>query len=335
MKRNMKEWVKSVISSKNRHAMPIMTYPGLNLVNKKITDAVTDGKVHFECIYALSSKYPSSATTSIMDLSLEAETFGSPIRFSDDDVPTVTGKIAGTKTDIEKLRVPQAGEKRTAQCIKAVQLAASKITDKPVFAGMIGPFSLSGRLFDMTEIMTAVMLEPDTIALLLDKVTTFLKQLAASYKAAGANGIIIAEPAAGLLSPDMCSEFSSQYVRKIVESVQDDSFMVVLHNCGADTGHVPTMLSTGAMGLHFGNKVNMPEILKLVPDQVLVFGNVDPARTLRNGTAADVSTATRALLQSTASFKNYVLSSGCDVPPNTPLANVEAFYGELAKFNSK
>lgn len=52
------------------------------------------------------------------------------------------------------------------------------------------------------------------------------------FKLAGSNGIIIAEPATGLLSPAQCDEFSSQYVKRIVEAVQDDYFLVILHNCG-------------------------------------------------------------------------------------------------------
>ncbi len=329
----MREWTTSIINSQKRLAMPIMTYPGLDLIDKKITDAITNGEVHFACIEALSKKYASSATTSIMDLSLEAETFGSPIAFSDDEVPTVTNKILCGPEDVQALRVPKSGEKRTAEYIKAVKLAAATISDKPIFGGIIGPYSLSGRLYDMTEIMIAILSEPDTIHELLDKTTQFLSSYAQSMKDVGANGIIIAEPAAGLLSPDQCHEFSSQYVRRIVDAVQDDSFMVVLHNCGADPSHVPTMLSTGALGLHFGNKVNMLEIVELLPETIILFGNIDPARIIKNGTADEVADATSNLLNSVAHFRNFVLSSGCDIPPYTPIANIEAFYGALADYN--
>ena len=69
------------------------------------------------------------------------------------------------------------------------------------------------------------MLEPEVIHILLEKITGFLIDYALAFKEAGANGIIIAEPAAGLLSPVLCEEFSSKYVQRIVEEVQDDYFM--------------------------------------------------------------------------------------------------------------
>lgn len=39
------------------------------------------------------------------------------------------------------------------------------------------------------------------------------------------------------------------------------------------------------------------------------------------------------LLNKTANYKNFVLSSGCDVTPGTPVENVEAFYDTLSEFN--
>jgi uroporphyrinogen-III decarboxylase len=32
------------------------------------------------------------------------------------------------------------------------------------------------------------------------------------------------------------------------------------------------------------------------------------------------------LLEATAGRKNFVLSSGCDLPPNAPLSSLDAFY---------
>lgn len=179
----------------------------------------------------------------------------------------------------------------------------------------------------------ALILDPDTVHQLLEKVTAFLIEYAKAFKNSGANGIIIAEPAAGLLSPQHCDEFSSAYVQKIVAAVQDDHFMIILHNCGNTKNLVDSMLSTGAMGFHFGNAVAMTDILPQVPADKIAFGNIDPARVFKNGSVADMQAQTLELLEQTAAFPNFVLSSGCDVPPGTPLENVAAFYQTLERFN--
>ncbi|VBB07607.1 uroporphyrinogen decarboxylase (uro-d) [Lucifera butyrica] len=332
MKRNMVQWLDTIV--KERAALPIMTYPGLNLVNKSVMDVITDGQNQFLCIEALSRKYPMAATVTIMDLSVEAEVFGSQIRYSEQEVPTVIGKIVSGLEDAEKLQVPPVGDGRTQAYLDAARIAAAQIKDRPVLAGQIGPFSLAGRLMDMTEIMITMMEDPEIVHLVLEKCTCFLVEYCKAFKAGGANGVIIAEPAAGLLSPAKCDEFSSQYVKRIVDAVQDETFAVILHNCGNTVKQVSSMVSTGAKGLHFGNAVKMTDILPQVPADRIAFGNIDPAGVFKGGTREEVKMKTKELLSAMQPFSNFVLSSGCDIPPGTSLDNIDAFFQALNEYNS-
>jgi uroporphyrinogen decarboxylase len=236
--------------------------------------------------------------------------------------------------EVQQLPVPSLSAGRVPQYLLANQLTVAVITGKPVLGGCIGPYSLAGRLFDMTEIMTAIYIEPDTINLLLEKCTQFLVEYCRALKASGINGVIIAEPAAGLLSDDDCRQYSSLYVKQIIDALQDDSFSFILHNCG-NTGHcTAAMLHVGAHGYHFGNAMNMVDALETCPPDVLVMGNLNPVGVFKMSTREQVKQATKNLLEQTAGYRNFVLSSGCDVPPHTPLENVEAFYEALTEFNS-
>ena len=202
---------------------------------------------------------------------------------------------------------------------------------------MIGPFSLAARLLDVSEIMMDCYDEPEMVHLILEKVTQFLIEYAKEYKLAGANGIVMAEPVSGLLSPSLEAEFSSPYVKRIVDAVQDNDFIVVYHNCG---DNVPLMLdsilSTGAAAYHFGNAVDMEkDIIMKVPSDIVVMGNVDPAGTLRMGTTDEVKKETLSLLNKCSKYPNFVLSSGCDIPPNTPWDNIDAFFAAVSEFYEK
>ncbi len=335
MKTNMKKWINNISNSVERTAFPIMTYPGLELINKSVVDILTNPSDQFDCIKALSEKYPSAAVGTIMDLSLEAEMFGSPVRFSENEVPTVENPIIADVEDIKKLRIPLVGEGRSLVYLETARLLAENIKDRPVFGGCIGPLSLCSRLFDMTDMMMNLILEPAMIHQLLEKVTEFLIEYTRAFKENGANGIIIAEPTAGLLSPDQCSEFSSKYLKTIVDSVQDENFMVVVHNCGNTSKLVESLLSTGALGFHFGNAVDMADILPQIPFGRIAMGNIDSAGILKNGTTEKVEENVLELLLKSANYKNFILSSGCDVPPFTPIENVDAFYNTLREFNEK
>jgi uroporphyrinogen decarboxylase len=86
------------------------------------------------------------------------------------------------------------------------------------------------------------------------------------------------------------------------------------------------MVSTGALGYHFGDAVNMKTIMGLMPEGIPAFGNIEPVSVMKLGTPAQVRKRTLELLRECGPFKNYVLSTGCDVPPGTKLENVDAFF---------
>lgn len=333
MKINMRSWVKSVIDSPQRSVLPIMTHSGIEMIGKSVLDAVRDGEVHYAAVKALAERYPSAAASSvIMDLTVEAEAFGAEIHFSEHEVPSVVGRLVSSAGAIERLRVPALDRGRVGAYVKATRMIAGDLT-KPVLAGCIGPYSLAGRLYDMSEIMMGIYIEPDTMKVLLQKCTDFLIAYCRELKRAGANGVLVAEPAAGLLSNDACREFSSDFVRQIVEAVQDDDFALLLHNCGNTGQCTAAMVATGAMGYHFGNGMDMVQALEECPPDVLVMGNIDPVSVFKMADAETVYRETAALLAATASYRNFVLSSGCDTPPQLPFANIDAFYRAVADFN--
>ncbi len=335
MKMNMHQWRHDVIANPRVMAIPVMTHPGIDAIGHTVREAITQGAVQAAAIRYLADHYPTGASCTAMDLTVEADSFGAPILFPENEIATVSGRLLKEPDDIHRLEVPSLDSGRIREYLKANLIAAREVTDRPVFAGCIGPFSLAGRLYDMSEIMILAYSEPALTHELLEKCTDFILRYCIALKATGANGVVMAEPAAGLLSDDGCTEFSSRYVRRIVDRVQDERFMVVLHNCG-NTGHCThAMVATGADAYHFGNKCDMAEVLKEVPEDKLAMGNLDPVSIFKQGTADEMRQATTELLERCSSYPNFVLSSGCDTPPETPLANIDAFFEALHTFNDR
>ena len=156
---------------------------------------------------------------------------------------------------------------------------------------------------------------------------------AALYGARGANGIVMAEPLAGLLSPDLSAEFSCRYVAQIVDALQDDNFLIVYHNCGNNTVKmIDEILSTGVLVMHFGNSIDMAEMMPHIPGDRIAMGNVSPAEHFRNGTPASTRQATLELMEKCAGYPNFVPSSGCDIPPVSPWENIDAFFAAVKEY---
>lgn len=330
----MHYWIKQVLASHSRTVVPIMTHPGIEKLGKRVLDAVTDGSVHFEAIRMVASLYPSDACTVIMDLTVEAEAFGSELKMQANEVPAVVKRLVYDNLSVQSLKVPDLYAGRVQEYMKASKLAVTHIKDRPVFAGCIGPFSLAARLFDMSEIMISLYFEPQTIHLLLEKCTEFILSYCKALKSIGAAGVVIAEPAAGLLSNEDCMQFSTRYVKQLVDTLQDDTFLIILHNCGNSGQCTPAMLASGASALHFGNAVRITEVLEQCPPDILVMGNLDPVRVFKQASPQEVFDKTTELLNETGKYPNFVLSSGCDLPPFVPEENINAFFEAIKKYNN-
>lgn len=299
-----------------------------------VKELISSSDLQAEGMKRIADRVDSAASVSMMDLSVEAEAFGSTVKVSDDEVPTVVGRIVETEEDAEALAVPAVRTARTGLYVEAIQKACALITDRPVFAGVIGPYSLSGRLLDVSEIMILCYEEPDMVHTVLEKATAFLIDYIKAYKTTGAGGVVIAEPLAGLLSPSLMREFAAPYMKRIVDAVQDDEFLVIYHNCGgAVPGLVEDIVSSGGAAYHFGNAVDMKEMLEKMPSDVVVMGNIDPAGEFRNGTPESIYRATTELMEKCcAVHPNFVISSGCDIPPMAKWENIDAFFSAVKDF---
>ena len=333
MKRDMKAWLSDMLHAETKKAMPVLSFPGASLLGIDVKELIFSSDNQAKAMAAVAQRVDSAASVSLMDLSVEAECFGAPIHISEDEVPTVTGCVVSSPEEADALKVPHVGAGRTDIYIDAIRKAAELIQDRPVFAGVIGPFSLAGRLVDVTEAMIYCYEEPEMMHTVLSKATDFLIEYIKAYKEAGANGVVMAEPLAGLLSPDLAEEFSSRYVKKINDAVKSDDFLVIYHNCGNTTIlTIDSILSTGSDAYHFGNAIDMAEMMKHIPADTIAMGNVDPAGVLRNGTPETVKQATKDIMGACCGYGNFVISSGCDIPPATPWKNIDAFFEAVNEF---
>ena len=324
---NMYKWLEEIRNSRVKKPLPVLSYPAIQLMGINVKQLSFSAEAQAEGMRLVAGRTDSLASVSLMDLSVEAECFGSQVRMTEDEVPTVVGAIVTTPEEAAALAVPSVRSGRAGIYLDAIAEAKKRISDRPVLAGVIGPFSLAGRLVDVTEAMILCFEDPDMLRTVLEKCTGFLIEYIRSYKGVGADGVVVAEPLAGMLSPDLAAEFSHGYVRRIVEACQDENFLVVYHNCGNGTIRMlDGILGTGCKMFHFGNAIDMRELMPKMPADLIAMGNIDPAGTFLNGSEQSVYDETAALLKDCGKYPNFVLSSGCDIPPRTPWGNIDAFF---------
>ena len=330
---NMDNWMEQMIYAERRKALPILAFPAVQHLYVTVRELVADPNHQAIGMRLIADNYDMPASLAYMDLSVEAEAFGAYTVYTADEVPTIIGKLLKTEDDIDALQIPEIGAGRTGSNVASIKKAQVLIKDRPVIAQCIGPFSLAGRLLNVNDILLMCYEDPELVHKVLRKSTDFIIKYATELKMAGANGVVIAEPLAGLLSPQLIDEFSTHYVRELVDTIQDKHFITIYHNCGNAVPHlIKSILDTGAYAFHFGDSADMRYMLEKIPRNYLVLGNISPAKIFNRGTPEQVRLDTMRLLYECGDFNNFIISSGCDLPPNVDLDNVDSFFKTVEGF---
>jgi len=324
----MKKKAVELLKNKTK-TVPILSFPATQLLSISVKELILSADMQVKGMQAIAEKCNVGASLNMMDLSVEAEAFGARIRFYDDDIPAVEKGIIDDIADAQSITVPEIGAGRTSICIEGIKKAKEIITDIPVFCGVIGPYSLAGRLFDMTELMMECFDSPDEVKILLSKATEFIIKYIKAFKEAGVDGVIMAEPAAGLLSPALAEEFSMPFVNEIFGEINSDDFIVCYHNCGNAAGDMLEMISgLNADIIHLGNAINLKKALEVLPYDKIVMGNVNPVL-FRTGTPDDIKTDVKRVFDECSMYENFMISTGCDVPAASKWENINAYFEKI------
>lgn len=103
---NMRAWMDAWRDAPVKKSMPVLSFPSISLLGITVKELINDSRLQAKGMKLIADRVDSAASVSMMDLSVEAEAFGSTIRVSDDEVPTVIGAIVTTEQQARDLAVP-------------------------------------------------------------------------------------------------------------------------------------------------------------------------------------------------------------------------------------
>jgi hypothetical protein len=78
---NATEWLNALRETAQKPAIPILSFPSVSLLGINVQELVSSEDLQAGGMKAISERVPSGAAVSMMDLSVEAEAFGSAVRF--------------------------------------------------------------------------------------------------------------------------------------------------------------------------------------------------------------------------------------------------------------
>ena len=308
----------------NKHkVIPLMGIPGTQLSEYTVKDHLTNSDIQCRTLEKLYNKFKPDGLFTFMDLTVEAEALGLKINFPENDTPSVIDHSIKNKELLHEIINNYQGiSARMKVFIDVVKKLKQKVNTS-IGAYVIGPFSLAGEMNGVNDLLLNTMMDPEFVKEMVDFSVDLISDYANKLFEAGADSVCILEPTAMMLYGELYELYSLQPFQKIFKKV--DHKPLILHICG-DTSHlVDGMCKSGASGLSLDSMVDFKEVIKRMPAEMELIGNLDPVEVFLNAGKEEVKAKTEKLMEEMKNYPNFVLSSGCDLPMATPLENVEAF----------
>ncbi|MFO7887580.1 MAG: uroporphyrinogen decarboxylase family protein [Eubacteriales bacterium] len=304
---------------------PLLGAPGTKLTSTTLKENLLNSDIQFDSLSKLYEKFEPDIMLPFMELTVEADTLGMGINFPENDNPAVKEHKVSSLEDFESVVRNYNGISKRMKVFVDVINKMSKNLPSSVnnLAYVIGPLTLVGELMGVEKVCMATVMDPDFVKKQLDFSIKVISDYSNALIDAGADGIVVLEPTAMLLSPPSYAEFSLNPFKELLDKANSKN--LILHICGNTKHLVDGMCETGTTGLSLDAPMDFEELKKQVPGNIALIGNVDPVNVMLTGTPEKVESETKNLISKMSDVDNFILSTGCDLPMETPMENIEAF----------
>jgi len=324
---------------------PLMGYPGLKLTGATVTQALQDPNAQFETLDALGRAFSPDVLFLFMDLTAEAEALGARVTFSEDQPPSVVEHSPLLEEDLRRGRLLDPERDGRLPVFIRTMEEMKRHLEIAKGAYVTGPLTLAGELAGIKNVMKGMIKDGGLVKKLLEFTTNVAKGYARRLVDAGADIICILEPSAALVSPRHYAQFSKASIEEISNSV---TAITLLHICGDIAPLIPEMIKTRVHGISIDSAVDIVEVLSQLDNGKAVVGNIDPVKEMVFSTPEKIRervvqlrgkmhqyekalvSRCHPVVEEKDEFRqglhsNFILSTGCDLPPEVPLENITAF----------
>lgn len=309
---------------------PINALPSCQMVDAGINEILWRADLKFLALRRYYEKIDADLLCYLGDIAIQAEAMGATIKYAKEGMPSVQSP-SQTLCIPDPANVPRM--KVNAQVLKEMEKA---FPDKLRVAQLYGPFTVAGQVAGEEKILKGLADNQQEVFAVLEKTFECAERYARYLVESGANLLWISDPLAGLIPPEQFWDFAGSFLRRIFEPFA--SIPTILHICGDTYQIIPGMIRTGVDGISFDNCMDLLVVEDKIPEHVYIIGNIDPVEVVELGSPDEVVSCTSDLVSMMALRKNFVLSTGCAVPPFAPIENIRLFVEsgkkKISKFES-
>ena len=297
------------------------------LAGVPLIDYARDGALLASCQLRALDHYGHDAVFAFMDANVETEAAGSVIDFHHDQYSQVETYALAPDVPLEHVSVPDpttAG--RMPELLRAVSILRAKAGETALVVGVIlGPMTLAQQLMGPEAALYLAADEPQRFEGLLDSATQIALHFGRAQLGAGAHAVMIFEPAASpaVVPPAFFRELIAPRIARLCRAFKQAGAMANwLHIAGPTEPILGYYPDAGVDIANIDYAVDPSRARELLP-RTCLNGNITPLSFVLDSPER-ILTEARRLVELFADRGGFVLSSGCEIPPEAKEENVAA-----------
>ncbi|UCH05475.1 MAG: uroporphyrinogen decarboxylase family protein [Candidatus Thorarchaeota archaeon] len=322
------ELIEDTLNGKETERVPVVPLVGLSsstVSGFPVETLVRDSDKQAKSQLLAHNKFGYDGVFTCMDLTVEAQALGAEVVFDNQAFPYVKSHPVEDFERVEDLALPPVEETRISTFVDAARKLAEKLRETHLVSSyVIGPFTLAGHLLEAERLLEVSIEEQDLATEIVGHCERILHPVLDAYAEAGVHNIVILEPTAStsIISPRFFEKLSQPFMKNMIARVHTRGCRATVHICGRTQRIIDQMCQTGADALSLDSAVDVEAAIDIADGRTVIIGNVDTSLLL-TGSTQDVKSAAEECLRASSGRAGFILSSGCDLPIETPHENVQ------------
>jgi len=257
-----------------------------------------------------------------------AEAIGGELSFVSGQAPLLSFPVIEKIEDIRSLgHIDISHSPQSLSLIDMICVLRRLLPDRYLCATSWGPFTWAMVLCDSYTLQTRVVTERAFVREICDLGVRLSMAFFEPLTERGAiDGISIPDGAVTLIPSEIYREDILPAEKKLFDLVRAKGIGCFLHQCGNVGPQLSLYPETGADCVTLDTGVSMGEVYGMFAGRLTAAGNVDVINTIFGGDPASIRKAVSECVSGVSDpYRNYILMPSCDLPPGTPLENVQEF----------
>lgn len=297
------------------------------LTDVALEDYVRDGEVLARCQIQALAHYGYDAVFALMDVNVESEALGSALTYSRARYPTIATHALAGASSLQGLVVPDPSRAgRMPELLKAASILRNEVGDEVLVVGcVLGPMTLAVQLMGAETALFLAIDEPEQFSMLLDFAEDVIVHFGTAQIQAGVHLPIVFDPAStpDVIPPAFYRELVLPRLKRIFSAFKQAGALANwLHTAGPALPILPYYPDTGADIANIDFCVDPLHAIQALP-RTCLDGNIRPLSFVLSQ-PEEIAGDSRRLLHAFMDRGGFILSSGCEIPPESKPKNVAA-----------